>query len=386
MKRFVYFAGLLLLSACSKQIRVTISNHTDVSITKIETIDLSGLNLDDGITMDQYFRVTDHQGLDIPSQLIDSNADSIADQLAVRVSVPAQSSVRLQLKREEKPPSDEPEIRTYGRFVPERWDDFAWENDKVAFRAYGPDCQERFERGENGLISSGIDCWLKRVDYPIINKWYAKEQAGGSYHQDDGEGLDNFHVGTSRGCGGTAIRHRGEFILSENYAEWEVVANGPLRSIFRLKYNPVFVNGHPVAETKTFTIDVGNHFYRCDVELKSEVPIDTLGIGLTLHDNLGKTDYSPDGWISYWEPIGDSELGMGAWVKREDMLGQKKVENAGADRNHIWLFSALRNNRSTYYAGFGWKKAGEFNSEASWKEYIKEQIVKLENPLAVSVN
>jgi len=27
--------------------------------------------------------------------------------------------------------------KTYGRYVPERLDDFAWENDKIAFRTYG---------------------------------------------------------------------------------------------------------------------------------------------------------------------------------------------------------------------------------------------------------
>ena len=51
------------------------------------------------------------------------------------------------------------------RFVPERKDDFAFENDKVAFRIYGPALKDSKE-------NSGIDCWLKRVDYPTIDKWY----------------------------------------------------------------------------------------------------------------------------------------------------------------------------------------------------------------------
>lgn len=95
--------------------------------------------------------------------------------------------------------------------------DFAWENDKVAFRTYGPACQKLFEDGKpGGLISSGIDCWLKRVDYPIIDKWYKKNEAGGSYHVDDGEGLDNYHVGTTRGCGGTAIIEDGKLVVDND--------------------------------------------------------------------------------------------------------------------------------------------------------------------------
>jgi len=35
---------------------------------------------------------------------------------------------------------------------------------------------------------------------------------------------------------------------------------------------------------------------------------------------------------------------------------------------------------------FGWKKAGQFYSEGSWKEYIREQIMKLENSLSVSID
>ncbi len=84
---------------------------------------------------------------------------------------------------------------TYCRFVPERVDDFAWENDKIAFRAYGPALHDKAE-------DSGFDCWLKRVDYPIINKWYKENAAGKSYHKDYGEGYDPYKAGSSRGCGG----------------------------------------------------------------------------------------------------------------------------------------------------------------------------------------
>ena len=46
------------------------------------------------------------------------------------------------------------EPKTFCRFVPERSDDFAWENDKIAFRAYGPALSASAE-------NSGIDCLPK---------------------------------------------------------------------------------------------------------------------------------------------------------------------------------------------------------------------------------
>ena len=71
---------------------------------------------------------------------------------------------------------NEQTVMAYGRFVPEREDDFTWENDKVAFRIYGPN--------SSGIGSvSGVDPWFKKVDYPIIDKWYAEHLQGKSYHR-----------------------------------------------------------------------------------------------------------------------------------------------------------------------------------------------------------
>ena len=63
---------------------------------------------------------------------------------------------------------------TFCRFVPERSDDFAWENDRIAFRMYGP----ALER--TGEISSGIDIWAKRTRKPVIERWYYRTD----YHKD----------------------------------------------------------------------------------------------------------------------------------------------------------------------------------------------------------
>ncbi|MCJ8295019.1 MAG: DUF4861 domain-containing protein, partial [Colwellia sp.] len=46
------------------------------------------------------------------------------------------------------------EVKAYAKFVPEREDDFAWENDLVAFRMYGPASKSI------GTVI-GVDCWIK---------------------------------------------------------------------------------------------------------------------------------------------------------------------------------------------------------------------------------
>ena len=50
------------------------------------------------------------------------------------------------------------DFKAYGRFVRERFDDFAWENDRIAHRTYGKALINW--KGEP-LTSSSIDIWSK---------------------------------------------------------------------------------------------------------------------------------------------------------------------------------------------------------------------------------
>ena len=54
----------------------------------------------------------------------------------------------------------------YGRLVPERKDDIAWENDRGAYRIYGPALEKTGER------SFGTDVWVKNTPDLVINDRY----------------------------------------------------------------------------------------------------------------------------------------------------------------------------------------------------------------------
>jgi len=104
----------------------------------------------------------------------------------------------------------------FARFVPQRKDDLAWENDRMAYRIYGP---ALVDSGED----SGVDAWIKRVDYPILNKWYYEHFNDiSSYHDDTGEGFDGYKVGPRRGCGGAGIWKDGELLTSNVYDRFEI--------------------------------------------------------------------------------------------------------------------------------------------------------------------
>ena len=59
-----------------------------------------------------------------------------------------------------------------------------------------------------------------------------------SYHRDTGEGADFFDVGQTLGAGGTAIWRTISSIAPGTSRAWRIIANGPVRAIFELQYQP----------------------------------------------------------------------------------------------------------------------------------------------------
>ena len=96
-----------------------------------------------------------------------------------------------------------PIVKTFARFVPERYDDFAWESDRIAHRTYGLALIPA-----EGTISSAPDVWIKKDRQLIVDVMYATKH----YHADNGSFIDDYRVGHSRGCGGVGIWDGKNFI------------------------------------------------------------------------------------------------------------------------------------------------------------------------------
>ena len=381
-----FSVGLFSCNANREEYVITIANNSELSRTS-ETVELELSDLPD-FSSDNYGKicVNDNSGKKILSQLIDVDSNSIADYLIFQSDFDARESKQFTIVSSDcEEALLESTAKTFCRFAPERIDDFAWENDEVAFRVYGPKCQQMFEEGTpGGLISSGIDCWLKRVNYPIIDKWYKKNEQGGSYHVDDGEGLDNYHVGTSRGCGGTAIYNDGNYVLSENYTKWKIIANGPIRSVFELEYPSYVSGGLSVSERKTFTIDLGTNFYLCDVKYDCIELVERAAIGITHHDKEGEITFNEEkGWLTFWEPLDDSFLGTAIIIESGALSSSEISSNKDSDNN--WVNLKTNNSSFSYWAGFGWKKAGQFSSSAEWNDFVSKISQIKNNPLSIKI-
>lgn len=265
--------------------------------------------------------------------------------------------------------AEEASPRTFCRFVPERSDDFAWENDKIAFRAYGPALKEKGE-------DSGFDAWLKRVEYPIINKWYKENAEGKSYHTDHGEGYDPYKVGGSRGCGGLALWIDGKMVPSNVFTGWKIIKCEPEESVFVLSYEWKH-GGDTYTEEKQISIKLGDRLFKSTSTFKKngkvarELPI---AVGLVRHHKTDLVSVKPSkGWMSIWEPIDDSELGTGVVIDPDRIVGIEHVETGKKLEDHaLFITKTDANGQLEYYAGYGWAKAGEIKTSNGWNKYLTD--------------
>jgi len=280
--------------------------------------------------------------------------------------------------------------RAFARYVGERLDDFAWENDRIAHRTYGPALAEPVPAGgaKEVLVTSGIDVWCKRVDYPIVDRWYNKGHD--HYHHDEGEGMDMYQVGPSRGCGGTGVWDGKTLHVGRNYRTWKIIANGPIRAVFELTYDTWMANGVMVSETKRFTVDAGHNLDRIEstFALTGAKEI-TVGIGL----NKTPADKGQHPVTTYAPVAADRSLAQWTEQKSNGSLGTALIVAGDAfqgfaedDRNQLVLARATAGTPLRYYAGAGWSRAGEFTTREAWNAYVAAFSARIRAPVTVTLH
>jgi hypothetical protein len=272
--------------------------------------------------------------------------------------------------------------RVFARYVPERYDDFAWENDRIAHRIYGP-ALDSPAAGASRMVSSGLDVWAKRVRYPIVDRWYIRGH--NNYHKDNGEGFDFYSVGTGRGCGGTGIWDGKALHVSHEWSSWRVYANGPLRAVFELTYAPWDAGqGVMVSEVKRFTVDAGRNLDSMESTFTfpgAKELTAAIGLGKHPHARMSFASDAGAGWASEWEDYPEaSGLGTGLVLSPGSLVGF-----AEDDMNHLALVRVESGRPVRYLTGAGWVRSGDFSGEADWRAYLAGFAARLSSPVTVSV-
>ena len=297
----------------------------------------------------------------------------------------------------------------YGRMYPERVDDIAWENDRAAYRCYGPALQRTGER------SFGNDVWVKNTPGLVVEQRYFIEdgskakiaalkqtdpaaakalEMATTYHYDQGNGLDCYKVGPTLGCGTPALMIGDSIVMPYCYKEYEILDNGPLRFSVRLVYNTTsYKTDNNVVENRILTLDKNSNFNKMTVWYDGlTVPAD-IASGISLHsedvDNvvLGK-DY-----IQYADPT-DNPKGQnfqifvgtlfpnGVAETKKVMYANPVNGNAGHALGIVKDYKSGQ--KYTYYFGSAWSKY-DCRTQAEWQERVNSALANIKTPLTVEV-
>jgi unsaturated rhamnogalacturonyl hydrolase len=291
------------------------------------------------------------------------------------------------LKAAEKLVTGDGTLRAYARLVPERMDDLAWENDKVAFRICGPALR-------SGPEDSGIDIWCKRVARPILDKWYSDDLTHGiSYHKDHGEGLDAYKVGDARGCGGLGLWINNQLVTADTYISAEIIWTGPEVAEFHTVYQyPVKVEGKRLLEyrvtrlrlgerlsdiTSTFSTQPNQRFRNRKVGMK--LPYE-IAIGLNSQDKgASMTLEDEKGRIAIYEALAEKGLGTGVLVNPATVVRTARLPATDRDRKNAHALVIVRpddQGRVSYRSGFAWAGDGEVATAAAWLQYLESDAVR----------
>lgn len=405
-KLFVSAALIALMASCGQEkgVTVSVSNPLNIDrteeIVEISTEDVLGkLKLDDKAE----FIITDENNTEIPYQL---TADG---KIIFPATVKGGATVSYKFMKGQ--PSHVNTL-VYGRQYPERLDDIAWENDKAAYRAYGPALQKTGEK------AYGYDVFTKSVSELVVEDRYAMEldkdaramikklreegkkaeadsiSKAISYHIDHGNGMDCYAVGPTLGGGTAALMPDSVIAYPYCYNSYEILDNGPLRFTVKMEFNPLTIDGDTtVVETRVIQLDKGSHLNKTTVSytsLKKEYPI---GVGLVVHE-AAPDKYSMDanaGYIAYADPTTDIKANNGIIYVGAVFPNQLEVAKfqsfekpvSGAVGHVIGINTYQPGDEFEYYWGSAWSKCG-FDDE-KWNSYLGEYAMKVRNPLTVTV-
>jgi hypothetical protein len=366
-------AATLTITAVNKLPLARPSQTIELTAKQLEALGARELNT---------VHVKDSAGTELLAQAVDTDGDAYrkADLVIFQADFAANETKTFTVTTGGKQVFKKEQFKAFGRFNRERFDDFIWENDRIAHRTYGQALETWL--GEP-LASSTIDIWSKRTPRVVVNDWYLSDD----YHTDHGDGADFYSAGPSRGCGGNGLWAADRLWTSRNFVNSRVLANGPIRVMFELEYAPFQVDNISVKEVKRITLDAGSQLDRFQsFYLQFTRPGQSLklitGIGLKKTGGEQVVANAERGWLVKWEKVEKNAGSQGLAI----IVDPKNFEKQTEDKlNHLMLAKVPENGPASYWAGFCWDKAGQITDAATWQKYVAEFAQGTQSPIEVSV-
>lgn len=402
--------GAFLLAACERlryedaqtggtELTVEVRNASGEFRQQVVGVDAAEVFSRLGLQGGRQFVVLNATGLEVPYQL------SHDGQVLLDAGVRPNGMQRFVIRR--GTPRIAPMV-CYGRIVPERKDDFAWENDRGAYRLYGPALQATGEQ------SYGIDVWSKNSPDLVVDYRYwmedvmesevkrlrqsDKQRADSlyralSYHNDHGRGMDLYQVGPTLGCGAPAIVSQGIMVFPRCFKSWKLLDIGPLRLTAEFCYASTAINGDSVTEHRILQLDKGSNFNKMTVWYEGLTHSVQLTSGVALHSADDAMMLLGSDYVAYADPTDNVDqnncLLFVATLYPDGVSATKKVlDETPAHGNYGHLLGLLDSYDNgtpwTYYFGSAWSKY-DVRTLIEWQERIGWTMRSLRQPLEVSI-
>ena len=364
-------AATFVVSCGQEGHQITVTNDTDID-RSYETVeicqkDLAGIKLDSVI-------VTDAEGSAVATQVYMDRDGNV--KLLFQATVPAQSEKVYTIV--EGTPETYP-VQAYSRYVPERLDDYAYENNVIAGRIYGPALE--FPR------TFGSDIWVKCTDRLVIDDWFAKAD----YHHNYGEGMDCYKVDNTLG-GGALVPYTGsdKFFTGDNYASQKHICDGPVRTEAIFEYGPFDVDGKEMSATRVLTLDANSHFVKWETTFHC-AGTDSISVvlGAVIHDVTGiKNELN---WIAFTEKASDSadpdrdgNISVAVIYDKAE-LDDNPYYTSGKEAGHAVIITDEKVEKPiTTWTGSGWSQGG-IASQDEWEKTVRDFSFSRQHPLKVTV-
>lgn len=264
-----------------------------------------------------------------------------------------------------------PEQKVMARAVPERADDFVFENDLIAGRFYG-------KALEGNPTSPGLDIWVKLPGKLVADEWYAGAMEDPEYYHHNHGGKDCYKVAVSLGGGASVPFIDGKLCYpATNYRSCEVLETTPEKVVFALHY-PQWeaAEGILVTLDKKVTVTAGSYFTAAeDTYTFTGADELTVAAGIKLHGAQGTVAESQETACSYaiWEKASDQSI-----EPEDGMLGvavvlpgAEKVFASG-DLDHALLLKTVKSGESVNYCfGSCWSK-GNIQEPGDWFKLVAD--------------
>lgn len=427
----------------AQQATIVVSNVTSESRTELISLNMSEIKEKLGNTTPkkgEAYIVKNKRGQQIGSQI--THDGFLLIDASVRPHGAATYYVSIGKPYQQK-------VWTTGALYKIRKDDIAWENDRCAYRVYGPSLQKTGER------SFGTDIWVKNTPDTVVYERYVKDRNGNikgdkidakvrtllkqektlesqtkneknktkvakleaqlktiqahrkslqtesnevdiltSFHLDHGNGLDPYRVGATLGLGAPSLMVGKNQILPYCYKDYRILDNGPLRFTVELTYNPSTVgNMKNVVEHRIISLDKGSNFNKMTVWYDGLTTPTDFATGFPIHEEDTESKTFAKDYVSYADPtdnieVNNSQVFVG-------VLFPEGIDNTyyqlfdkkhdGAIGHALGLKRGLKNQQQYSYYFGAAWSKYDVKSYAEWQIRIKDFLDAQKSPLRVEV-